>query len=85
MEQQLLIHANSEETSLAIKEFVSQFNDATIEEQPLNNEAWYMNTYGISKADFENKLNTGIAQSILGMTRPWNEVQEELLAKISRG
>ena len=82
--EQILIQVNSDDTSSAIKKFVSQFKDASVEEQVQYDDSYYMETYGISKLVFESRLNTGIAQSILGITKPWNEVKEELLAKISK-
>jgi len=36
----------------------------------------------MDKDTFENKLNIGIAQSLLGMTRPWDELKAELTARI---
>lgn len=82
--EQLLIHTNSANTKAAIKEFVNQFKDATIEEQVENTDAYYLENYGLTKANFESQLNKGIAQSILGITKPWNTVKEDLLAKIGR-
>ena len=60
------------------------FKDATIDEQTENNDAYYLENYGLSKANFESQLNKGIAQSILGITKPWNTVKEELFAKIGK-
>lgn len=80
--EQLLIHTHSANTKAAIKEFVNQFKDATIEEQVENSDAYYLENYGLTKASFESQLNKGIAQSILGITKPWNTVKEELLAKM---
>jgi hypothetical protein len=82
--EQLLIQTDSVQTAKAIKEYASQFEDATIENQMLNDDNYYQQTYGMDKAAFENKLNIGIAQSVLGMTKPWETVKEELLAKISK-
>ena len=82
--EQILIQVNSDDTSSAIKKFVSQFKDASVEEQVQHDDSYYMKTYGINKLAFESRLNTGIAQSILGITKPWNEVKEELLAKINK-
>jgi hypothetical protein len=47
-------------------------------------DSYFTETYGINKEEFENMLNTGIAQSVLGITKPWSEVKEELLAKITK-
>jgi len=80
--EQLVIEVNSATTSAAIKEFVSRFNDATLSVQQQHDDAYYQNMYGISKAAFENNLNTGLAQSILGNTKSWDEVKAELVAKI---
>ena len=81
--QQLLIQANSKNTADAIKTFVKKFDDATIESESNDEESYYQQTYGISKKTFESRINTGIAKSILGMTKPWSEVKEGLLKKIS--
>lgn len=85
MNQQILIKVNSENTSDAIKKFVCQFDDAVVEEQAENEDDYYINNYGFDKIEFENQLNVGIAQSILGITKPWNEVKQQLLAKIDKG
>jgi hypothetical protein len=81
--EQLLIHTNSANTKAAIKEFVNQFKDATIEEQEELNDAYYLKNYGLTKANFESQLNKGIAESILGITKPWETIKQELLAKIA--
>jgi|GEM_PF-6094098 len=81
--EQLLIQTNTTQTANAIKQYVSQFKDATIEEQLLNDDNYYQQTYGMDKIAFETKLNKGIAQSVLGMTKSWDTVKEELLAKVS--
>lgn len=84
MKQQILIKVNSNNTSSAIKEFVSRFDDATIEEQTEDDNEYYLNAYGITKSEFENQLNIGIAQGILGITKSWNEVKQQLFAKIDK-
>lgn len=84
MKQEIIIKVSSNDTSSAIKEFVSRFNDATIEEQTEDDNEYYLNTYGMAKSEFENELNIGIAQSILGITKPWNEVKQQLFSKIDR-
>ncbi|MBC7587883.1 MAG: hypothetical protein H7178_05920 [Chitinophagaceae bacterium] len=81
--EQLLIQADSAQTANAIKLYASQFEDARIEDQMLNDDNYYQQTYGMDKAAFETNLNKGIAQSILGITKSWNTVKEEMLAKIS--
>lgn len=82
--EQIVIKVKSTDTSLAIKNFVRQFSDASIENVPQNEDNYFMETYGINKQEFEDQLNTGIAQSILGITKPWSEVKEELLGKIKK-
>ena len=77
--EQLLIEVNSENTSAAIKEFVSQFTDASISVQETHDEKYYTETYGIDKNTFENNLNIGLAQAVLGKTKPWDEVKAELI------
>lgn len=49
-----------------------------------NDENYFMETYGLNRQEFENRLNTGIAQTLLGITKPRSEVKEELLAKINK-
>ena len=83
MEQKILIKVNSNDTSSAIKEFVRRFEDATIEEQNEDDER-YLSDYGITKSEFDGQLNIGIAQSILGITKPWREVKQQLLSKINK-
>jgi hypothetical protein len=80
--EQLVIKVNSDHTSSAIKKFVEQFEDVSIEEQIVHDDDYYLTTYGINKSNFENKLNIGIAQAVLGITRSWEEVKESLLSKI---
>ena len=80
--EQLLITVNSKDTSAAIKNFISQFTDASCEEQIPDTDEYYLSTYGINKSSFEEKLNKGIAESILGITRSWADVKGELVAKI---
>ena len=82
--EQIVIQVNSDETSMAIKNFVTQFSDASIEDLMSDDENYFIDTYGLNKQEFENKLNQGIAQSVLGLTKPWNAVKEELLAKINK-
>jgi len=79
--EQLLIEVDSPGTSEAIKEFVSRFDDATIAAQQAYDDNYYKETYGLDKAAFENRLNIGLAQSVLGMTKSWEEVKAELIAK----
>ena len=81
--EKFLIKVDSKNNADAIVAFVSQFSDATIETQTLNEDTHYLTTYGMNKAAFESRINTGIAQSILGITKPWDEVKKELLEKIS--
>lgn len=82
--EQIVIKVSSDRTSSAIKNFVSQFSDASIEDVVPNDEHYFMETYGTNKQEFENRLNTGIAQSVLGITKPWGTVKDELLAKINK-
>jgi hypothetical protein len=82
--EQIVIKVESDNTSSAIKNFVSQFSDASIENMAQNDDNYFMETYGINKQEFENRVNTGIAQSVLGITQPWNEVKEELRGKINK-
>lgn len=80
---QLLVQADSENTATAIKQFVSQFADASIEAtQP--DDVDYQAIYDIDQATFNTQLNIGIAQSVLGISKPWNEVKAALVAKISK-
>ncbi len=79
----LFIQVDSKNNADAILAFASQFSDATIETQTLNEDTHYLTTYGMNKAAFESSINIGIAQSILGMTKPWIEVKKEFLEKIS--
>ncbi len=81
--EKLLIKVDSKNNADAIVAFVSQFSHATIETQTLNEDTYYLTTYGMNKAAFESCINTGIAQSILGITKPWDEVKKELLEKKS--
>ena len=81
--EQIVIQVNSDDTSAAIKKFVNQFSDASIEDLMFEDENYFIATYGLNKQEFENKLNQGIAQSVLGISKPWNAVKEELLAKIN--
>ena len=53
-------------------------------QQSLNKDGDYVEIYGMTKATFENKLNIGIAQSILGMTKPWEQIREALFMKIRK-
>ncbi len=82
--EQIVIKVNSDNTSSAIKNFVSQFSDASIEDVLPNDENYFMETYSLNKQEFENRLNTSIAQTVLGIAKPWNAVKEELLAKINK-
>ena len=77
---QLLVQVDSENTATAIKHFVSQFEDASIKATQVA-DIDYQATYGIDEAAFNAQLNIGIAQSILGISKPWNEVKAALLAK----
>jgi len=82
--EQLIIEVGSENTSAAIKEFVGRFADAEISVQVEEHDnTFYQETYGMDKQTFETKLNIGLAQSVLGMTKPWNEVKAELMARIA--
>lgn len=81
--EQLVIEVNSAGTSEAIRQFVSQFDDASIAVQEEYNEDYCQQTYGMDKAAFENQLNIGLAQSVLGMTKSWDEVKAELYKKIA--
>lgn len=81
--QQLLVQVYSENTATAIKQFVGQFADASIENAQADI-IDYKATYGIDQANFENQLNIGIAQSLLGITKPWQDVKAMLLAKIDK-
>lgn len=82
--EQIVIKVKSDSTSSAIKDFVSQFSDASIEDVIPKDENYFIENYGINKQEFENRLNTGIAQSVLGITKPWSAVKEELLKKINK-
>lgn len=82
--EQIIINVDSKSTSSAIKNFVHQFSDATIEEVKPVIDSYYIDTYGVSKQEFENRLNKGIAEAVLGNTKDWATVKEELLAKINR-
>lgn len=82
--EQIVIKVSSDSTSSAIKDFVSQFSDASIEDVMPNDENYFMETYGLNKQEFENRVNTGIAQTVLGITKPWSAVKEELRAKINK-
>lgn len=82
--EQIVIKVNSDSTSSAIKNFVSQFSDASIEDVIPNDENYFIETYGLNRKEFENGLNTGIAQAVLGITKPWSAVKEELLATINK-
>jgi hypothetical protein len=80
---QLLVQVDSENTATAIKQFVSQFADASIETtQP--DDVDYQEIYGIDQTTFNTQLNIGIAQSVLGIAKPWNDVKAALLAKIGK-
>jgi hypothetical protein len=80
--EQLIIQVDSQDTSAAIKQFVSRFEDATIEGLVMNDDDYYQQNYGMKKAAFENELNIGVAQNILGINKPWEEVKTQLLQKI---
>lgn len=82
--EQIIINVDSDSTSSAIKNFVHQFPDATIEEVKPFSDSYYIETYGISKLEFENRLNKGIAESVLDNTKDWAAVKAGLLAKINR-
>jgi hypothetical protein len=80
---QLIVQVDSENTATAIKQFVSQFADASIEAtQP--DDVDYQELYGIDQTTFNTQLNIGIAQSVLGVSKPWHEVKAALLAKIGK-
>ncbi len=81
--EQLLITVDSKDTSDAIKNFVGQFKDASCEEQKPETDEYYLATYGMNKSAFEESLNKGIAESILGITKSWIDVKKELVAKIN--
>jgi hypothetical protein len=76
--EQILIEAGSENTAAAIKEFVSRFADASVSVQEVHDDSFCQETSGIDNNTFENNLNIGLAQSVLGITKPWNEVKEAL-------
>jgi hypothetical protein len=80
---QLLVQVDSENTATAIKQFVSQFADASIQTTK-SDDVDYQELYGIDQATFNTQLNIGIAQSVLGISKPWHEVKASLLAKISK-
>lgn len=82
--EQIVIKVSSDGTSSAIKKFVSQFSDASIEDPMPNDENYFIENYDLNKQEFENQLNIGIAQSVLGITKPWSAVKEELIAKINK-
>ena len=82
--EQLIIEVGPENTSAAIKEFAGRFADTAISTQDeMRDSDFYEITYGMDKKAFETKLNIGIAQSLFGMTKPWDEVKAELIARIS--
>ncbi len=84
--EQLIIKTTSQETAREIKQFASAFADTVIEEQHSeNDDAYFINNYGMNKPDFENELNKGIAQAILGITKPCENVKADLLQKINKG
>jgi len=68
--EQLLIEVNSEDTSAAIKEFLSRFSDASVSVRKVYDDSFYTENYGINKTTSEQSLNIGLAQSILGITKP---------------
>ena len=82
--EEIIIKVSSDTTSSAIKDFVRQFPDAIIENAVRPDDNYFIETYGLNKKEFENNLNLGIAQTILGITKPWHEVKEELLAKVNK-
>lgn len=82
--EQIIINVDLDSTSSAIKNFVHQFPDATIEEVKPFKDSYFLETYGISKLEFENRINKGIAEAVLSNTKDWATVKEELLAKINR-
>ena len=79
-----MIKVNSDSTSSAIKNFVSQFSDASTEYVMPNDDNYFIETCGLNKQEFENRLNTDMAQAELSITKPWSAVKEELLAKINK-
>ncbi len=81
--EQLIIEVSSPGTSAAIKEFVSRFDDAAISVQEEHDDDYYKDLYGVDKMTFENNLNIGLAQTVLGITKNWNDVKAELVAKIT--
>jgi hypothetical protein len=81
--EQILITVDSKDTSAAIKNYVSQFEDASVEEQFPATDEYYLHNYGTTKAVFEERLNKGLAQSILGLTKSWDEVKKGLFEKIN--
>lgn len=82
--EQIVIKVKSDSTSSAIKNFVTQFSDASVEDVIPDNKNYFMENYGINKQEFETRLNEGIAQSVSGITRPWSTIKEELLEKINK-
>jgi len=57
---QLLVRVDSENTATAIKQFISQFADASIEtKQPADID--HQALYGIDQATFDAQLNIGIS------------------------
>lgn len=59
---------------------MSRFSDASISVQEVHDDNFYIENYGINKTTFEHNLNIGLAQSVLGITKPWDEVKAGLLA-----
>jgi hypothetical protein len=82
--EQLLIEVISEDTSTAIKEFVSRFPDASVSAQEIHDDNFYRENYDMDKSAFEHNLNVGLAQAVLGQTKPWAEVKAGLTARISK-
>jgi hypothetical protein len=83
--EQIIITVNSDDTASAIKKFIDRFEDATIEKKDSHDNEYYLNTYGINKAELEKQLNIGIAQSLLGIIKSWDETRQKLLSKIAKG
>ena len=83
--EQLLIKTPSQKAALAIKKFASKFDNTIIDDTlPQVDGNYFINTYGMDNVNFETRLNKGIAESILGLTKPWEQVKVELVKKIIR-
>ena len=68
--EQLFTQVNSKNNAFAIVAFVSQFSDVTSQTQTLNKDTCYLTTYGMSKTAFQNRINTEMAEGILGLNKP---------------